>query len=89
MTSKSVHGWWRRRREPDPAEDSDVTLEQRMAQAQEARQEGRAALEQAYSQWREVSDLAQVLHELRTRNHFSEQVKVMLQHAAPPAPKRR
>ncbi len=85
----SMRGWWGRWREDAAPDDKDVNLEERMEKAREARQEGRDALEQAYSQWREVADLAQVLHELRTRNHFAEQVKVMLQHAVPPPPKRR
>jgi hypothetical protein len=85
---------WFPRRASDRKEvsdrDTDVQDQAlRMDEAREAQREGREALERAYEQWPEVSDLAQVLRELRSRNHFSEQVRVMLQRASAPAPKRR
>jgi hypothetical protein len=82
--------WWRKTSAPDDAEREadERDAAQRMSEARSAQQEGKEALERAYAQWGEVSDLAQVLRELRSRNHFSEQVKVMLQRASSATPRR-
>jgi aminopeptidase N len=80
------------RKSPTKGAEGDVDEQERAARmdaARAAQREGREALERAYAQWGEVSDLARVLKELRDRNHFSEQVKVMFQHAASSPPHRR
>jgi hypothetical protein len=83
--------WWPHfHKETDP-EDHDVHREDRMRAARAARQAGREALRQAYSQFPEVEELSDTLRALRTQNHFSEQVRTMLQAAVvpPPQPRRR
>lgn len=82
---------WRRTPDDDASEREEAEAEraQRMDAARAAQREGREALERAYAHWGEVSDLAQALRELRTRNHFSEQIKLMVQRAGTPPPKRR
>jgi hypothetical protein len=43
----------------------------------EAREEATAHLAQAQARWPEVTRVAQSLRELRERNHFGEQVKLI------------